>query len=1012
MLYIHTTLINREMRRVTTLLFILSCFNLNSQHLRNYTSYTVDNGLAQNTVWDAFQDYKGFMWFGTADGVNRFDGYKMHHYKWNSKDSTTLLGNTSFRFYEDSKHNLWISHNKGVSIYNRTLDCFKNVIFEMAIANGNGESYTTILGEDPKGRVWSISGSQELLAINMNTFREEKRLKVTASKFSVSSIRTSIRIKDYIIGYLNDSLTTWFRINIQTDKVEIINGPHTFTGSFMKYNDSTICSLDKKNIYYYHVHSNRFEVKPLTSNEFSEKLNTLSSTSLTWWQGKIYFGSSSGLFIYNAETNEFEERITSFNKTERVGFYYIQKLRVDRTGNLWVCTNGDGVRCLSPYRNKFKHYNSSVSRTKLVKSITSDAAHNIYTGMYAEGIVTYKANGKSDQFKFGKLNDEHAHVLAQAFWNKRYFVVNDRYLKELNPITKKEISRTDVFHYKNKGYCAYPFFHCYNNKLYLSSDLSFYEIQPSGKGKLLFKFNNMDSIITCFTIVNDTAWWVGTTRFVCLFNPKTKQWKRPPFKAFIKTLCLSKDKKFVWVGAGVGLYLMDAIGNVLQKFEITDGLPDDFIYGILEDNQGRFWMSHNKGLSVYNPLTKTFKQYGVKDGLQSNEFNTGAYHKDNSGLLYFGGVNGVNVIDPSHVIENKNAPQVAINEILLGDIPYKRDTAYNEIQSLTLSYLENTLSFDFSALEFSQPESNIYQYKLTGYDKNWIQSGTKHFARYANLPPGNYVFQIMAANADGYWNKQPRNIFISIIPPFWQRTWFYLVMGLMGFVAIGGVFYAYIKRQQLKLQQELQVQQKLEKERLRISRDLHDNVGAQLSYLITNAEWMLQHPERLAEQDEQQRLQAMSEAGRNAILTLRQTIWAISNTSLKIDDFADRFKQFALKMLEFDKSVQVYFSEQILPNKELSPSVALNLFRVCQEAFNNCLKHAKSKNIHIHFQSDQQALFSFVIKDDGVGFDWEQAKQKGHYGLLNMEARAKETNAELVVASEINKGTTLTITLK
>jgi signal transduction histidine kinase len=380
--------------------------------------------------------------------------------------------------------------------------------------------------------------------------------------------------------------------------------------------------------------------------------------------------------------------------------------------------------------------------------------------------------------------------------------------------------------------------------------------------------------------------------------------------------------------------------------------------------------------------------------------------------LYFGGVNGINVIDPNHVIENKNAPQIAINEILLGDLPLQSDTAYNEIQSLTLSYLQNTLSFDFSALEFSQPENNIYQYRLSGYDNNWIQSGTRHFARYANLPPGNYVFQVMAANADGFWNKQPRNIFITIIPPFWQRTWFYWLMGLLGFALLGGVFYIYTKRQQRKLARELEVQQKLEQERLRISRDLHDNVGAQLSYLITNVEWMLQHPDRLTEQAEQQRLQAMSEAGRNAILTLRQTIWAISHKSLNVDDFADRFKQFALKMLEFDKTIQVHFTEDIMPDKELSPAVALNLFRVCQEAFNNCLKHAKSKNIHIHFQSDNTTVFCFKITDDGVGFDWEQAKLKGHYGLVNMEARARETNAELNVASTIGKGTTLTIVLK
>ncbi len=992
------------------LLFLhVACF---AQLQRNYTSYTVDNGLAQNSVWDAFQDYKGFMWFGTADGVNRFDGYKMYHYKWNSKDSSSIIGNTSFRFYEDSEHNLWISHNKGVSIYNRTKDCFNNIFFEAAIVNGNGESYATVLGEDKKGRVWFISGSKELIAISKDNLKEKKRIAVSTSKYPLSSIRASITTDKYIICYLNDSNITWFKLNTETDKVDIVYGPPTHSGYFLKYNDTTICSFNKNNIYLYHINQNRFETKPTKSNSITNNLNFIMTTCLAWWQGKIYIGNNMGLFVYNPKTNELEERITSFAKGQKIGFFYVQFLRVDRSGNLWICTNGDGVKCLSPYGNKFKHYNSLESKTKLVKSIASDSANTIYTGLYAEGIISYKSNAISEQHKFGKLNEEITHVLATACWKNRLFVINDRYLKELNPITKAEINRTDVFHYKNNGYCAYPYFHQYKNKLYLSSDLAFYEVKENGKGMQIFKFKNFDTVITTFTILNDTTWWVGTTKFITVFNPISKKWKQPSMNLFVKSICLTQDKKYLWVGGSVGLYLMHINGKVLRKFELSEGLPDDFIYGILEDKNGRIWMSHNKGISVYDNQTKKFTNYTVRDGLQSNEFNTGAYYKDEKGLLYFGGVNGINVIDPNNIVENKNAPQVAINEILLGDMPYKSDTAYNEIQSLTLSYLENTLSFDFSALEFSQPENNIYQYRLTGYDNNWIQSGTRHFARYANLPPGNYVFEVMAANADGYWNKQPRNISITIIPPFWQRTWFYWLMGLLGFALLGGVFYIYTKWQQRKLARELEVQQKLEQERLRISRDLHDNVGAQLSYLITNVEWMLQHPDRLTEQDEQLRLQAMSEAGRNAILTLRQTIWAISQKSLNVDDFADRFKQFVLKMLEFDKSVQVHFSENIVPNSTLSPAVALNLFRICQEAFNNCLKHAQCKNIYIQFESTTETLFCYKIVDDGIGFNWELAKQKGHYGLVNMEARAKETQAELTVASEIGSGTTLTIILK
>ncbi|MCU0441696.1 MAG: histidine kinase [Bacteroidia bacterium] len=986
------------------LAFSVACF---AQLQRNYTSYTVDNGLAQNTVWDVFQDYKGFMWFGTADGIDRFDGYKMHHYKFSQFDTASILGNSAFHFLETKNHQLWISHNKGISVYNRAKNNFYNVhIFPDSF--NNGDSYATLIGQDHDGNMWCITNTQQLQCFSNNTLQLLHTINISKSTFQVSSFRKGFIVGKYIVGYFNDSTSSWFRLNIDTKEVNLVYGRSKHTNSIMLYNDSTICIYADKQMTYYDVNSNTIKYKPLQGSLFpTEKSNF---TSMVWWQGKIWMGNNTGLFVFDTVTNRFEEHIVSFDKKQKVGFYYVQNLYIDHSNNLWICTNGDGAKCLSPQNNKFKHLPVIAGGSSLVKAISTDTVGTVFSGLYEGGMVWYLNNGQTPHFKLP--NKISTNILGLITFNNHLYFVQNENLMVMNLRTQKVVYTEKIYKAQKQRGIGYPVLRINKGKVYLSADAYLFEIQQEFKLKTIHQFELSKHYLTTFQIANDSVWWVGTTQHLLQFNPITKRIKQLPYSLTVKSICLTHNKQSLWLGGNSGLYHLKPNGSVIKRYEAPQDLPDDFIYGILEDNNGKIWMSHNKGLSVYNPLTQTFKHYGVKDGLQSNEFNTGAYYKDEKGLLYFGGVNGINVIDPSHVIENKNAPQISINEILLGDMPYKSDTAYNEITSLTLSYLENTLSFDFSALEFSQPENNIYQYRLAGYDNNWIQSGTKHFARYANLPPGNYVFEVMAANADGFWNKQPRNIFISIIPPFWKRTWFYWLMGLLGFVAVGGAFYAYNLRQQRKLQRELELQQKLEQERLRISRDLHDNVGAQLSYLITNVEWMLQHPDRLTEQDEQQRLQAMSEAGRNAILTLRQTIWAISNTSLKVDDFADRFKQFALKMLEFDRTIHVHFTEQILPNKVLSPAVALNVFRVCQEAFNNCLKHAQSKNVHIHFQSDEKALLAFSIKDDGIGFDWEQAKQKGHYGLINMEARAKETNAELIVASEPGKGTVLTIVLK
>lgn len=983
----------------------------NAQMQRNYTSYTVDNGLTQNSVWDVYQDYKGFMWFGTADGINRFDGYKMYHYRPIDLDTTSISGNTFYKFIQDSKQRLWISHNKGISIYNRAKDCFINLTFNHA-QTSVGETYTYVLGEDKKGRIWFSDFGDKFWAISIHTFKVVDSV-VFQTKNHVNRFpRNSTIFDKYIVGAIYDSVTTWFRLNTETKEFTWIGTLPYTNSSFTALNDSTLITYSQNSLFYYNPYTNQLKQQPINSNTMPPAKGNTTGRILRW-ENNIWIGNNYGLFVIDPRQNKQIEHIKSFDKNKDASFFYVQNLWIDKSNNLWICTNGAGVHCLSPQRNKFKHLCAKNTGGALVKSITTDNDGNIYTGFYADGLIKYDKEGQGKKVELAYIKSKLNHILGLTYFNNTLFYVHNENIIAHN---NSGVNHKNVYAGKyNMGltgtFITYPFFKQHNNRLYVSVDYVIMGIDKNLNTEIILPKDHFKHQITCFEIFNDTTWWVATVRNLYRFNPKTKETVVLNTPMLVKTICAEKNSNKVWVGGNTGLYLLTKQGKRIRQVNIQNGLPDDFIYGILEDNNGNIWMSHNKGISVYSKLTKNFTHYSVRDGLQSNEFNTGAYHKDANGLLYFGGVNGINIINPQQILHNTHEPPVAINQILLGDLPYKTDTAYNEITQLQLSYLQNTLSFDFSALEFSQPEDNTYQYILEGYDKNWIESGTLHFARYANLPPGTYVFKVMAANGDGVWSKTPKQIYINIIPPFWQRTWFYISIAFLVIGLILIAVYFYNKRQQRKLKQELEVQHKLEQERIRISRDLHDNVGAQLSYLITNIDWIIRHPEQLDKTEERLRLQALSETGRNAILTLRQTIWAISSTSLSVDDFADRFKQFALKMLEFDKTIKVTFEEVMEVNNMLSPSVALNLFRVCQEAFNNCLKHAACSQITIAFKSSSNNTFTFVITDNGKGFDVQSGSKNNHYGLLNMQARAQECGATLAIHSAIGQGTTLTLVL-
>lgn len=721
---------------------------------------------------------------------------------------------------------------------------------------------------------------------------------------------------------------------------------------------------------------------------------------------KLYMGGGFGLFVFDkTNLNYVKQEVIEVKRNNKLQF--VQNITKDKSNNLYICSNGWGLFVNSPYANKFKHYTNFNSQKSLFKAIIKLKHGKILGGVYGEGFTEFDSNGT---FKFFKPLKTEQIETVNAFYPKSN--------KEIWLIYANRIATLSLASYKVNlmpsidtlyGF-PFPMFDSIKGQLFVNASTSTSSILVNvntQKTVYRFNFNNL----SCYKQLSDSILILGASSGLYFFNINTHKITTTPVKIFVKQL-LVYNKNEIYLATINGLFLVDINGKIIKQYTRENGLINNFIYGLLTDKYGNIWFSHNKGISVFNPKKSDFKHFGIKDGLQSNEFNTGAFYKDENGLLYFGGVNGINVIDPNNIATNNNQPPVSINQILLGDLPYRTDTAYNEITQLNLTYLQNTLSFDFSALEFSQPEDNTYKYILEGYDKNWIESGTLHFARYANLPPGNYVFKVLAANGDGVWSNSPKQIYINIIPPFWQRTWFYLLITFAALGLILIVVYLYSKRQQNKLRRELEIQHKLEQERIRISRDLHDNVGAQLSYLITNIDWMLRHPEQVDKDEEAKRLHSLSEAGRNAILTLRQTIWAVGSNSLSIDDFADRFKQFAQKMLEFDKRINITFKEQISPGIMLSPSVALNIFRICQEAFNNCLKHSSCNQIDVIFKGNSQQQFSFSITDNGNGFDLNNWEKTNHYGIQNMKARAKECNAVLNIYSTLGKGTTINIVLE
>jgi signal transduction histidine kinase len=277
----------------------------------------------------------------------------------------------------------------------------------------------------------------------------------------------------------------------------------------------------------------------------------------------------------------------------------------------------------------------------------------------------------------------------------------------------------------------------------------------------------------------------------------------------------------LWIGTASGLNKFDMINNRWTLYTRKDGLPNNFIYGVLEERPapgkpvGNLWMSTNKGLSRFNPETGEFKNYDISDGLQSNEFNAGAFIKSRNGLMFFGGINGFNVFDPHQIKENLYVPPVVLTDFQIfnksvpirqaDDSPLKK--SITEIREIDLTYRENSFSFGFAALNYISPEKNRYAYMLEGFNRDWILLEKRQLVTYTNVPPGQYIFKVEGSNNDGIWNEKGASVAITISPPFWNTWWFRLLM----IVLFLGIFIFLHKMRTTNIRHKLRREQ-LEKE--------------------------------------------------------------------------------------------------------------------------------------------------------------------------------------------------------
>ncbi|NUO81785.1 hypothetical protein HUU05_17075, partial [candidate division KSB1 bacterium] len=545
--------------------------------------------------------------------------------------------------------------------------------------------------------------------------------------------------------------------------------------------------------------------------------------------------------------------------------------------------------------------------------------------------------------------------------------------------------------------------------------------------------------------------WVGTWRDgLQQFDEQTGQFQRfvhdeknPHSLSNNVIRSLYEDRAGrLWIGTDGGLNLFDRATKQFKHYTERDGLPNNAIWGILEDARGRLWLSTNNGISRFDPHASAgsaFKDYTVGDGLSHQEFNRGAWFKSNAGEMFFGGMNGVTAFHPDSIKDNPFIPPVVITAFKRYNTDEAEGVAIVEKgifarQEIKLSYKDNIVSFEFAALNFRNPKKNQYAYKLEGYREQWIQLGTKREVTFTNLDPGEYVLRVKGSNNDGGWNEAGTSLKIIVTPPWWQTWWFQAgsILAILGLIILGHrLRLADIEARNRALEQEIAerkqaelelknsreqlraltgyLHETMERERVSISQDIHDELGGVLTALKIDL--------TLLERGLEKNTAPKDDLNLKEIRLMKQTIDA---TIGKLRAFVRRLRPEVLddlglvaalewQMQEFHKRIGVdYEFKSEATALAVEENGAIAVFRIFQEALTNIARHANAGKVVVQIeQNTEYALINII--DNGVGILAEKLAAPDTFGLLGMRERALMFGGEVKITSAAGQGTTVII---
>ncbi|CAN5661733.1 hypothetical protein BH11BAC3_BH11BAC3_20750 [soil metagenome] len=975
-------------------IFVANAYSSAQSIIPRFENLGVNDGLPHSSVYSITQDKKGFMWFGTADGLCRYDGKILKTFKYAAQYKNDVVNNfIRGKILEDKAGSIWYCNESGIYKWDHIKELVVRVKTFDKTAYKSGGFQSVYL--DTENCMWLFNICYGLFSFNIST--QEMKAYPFPYKIDLSDIILRCVTTD-------DTGNIWLRIGNKKDPFVLFDHlTHQYSIQFEADPPQNIFFDKQKKILAY---DDRLVMPDKTVPKIidGKRVAFYSYEGISDEYGRLWMTArGNGLFYYDEHTNLFHEFHHDNSKIKSLPFDLTTCLFIDRNRNLWIGIDGAGVAKLDLKQPRFNLFPLSDGdfpelNDYFTKCFYEDSVGRIWFGSHSNGLNIYDPSKQelvNYRFKQGEKNGLPGNIIGSILKDKDGNMwigssggisLFDESKKTFTTIPIRNLPKL----YPLMNTFVYKMVQLQNGNFLAGTLLGIISVTKDATGNYTGNyFNNMGHLLS---VTVDIAEMPDQTIYAAmpglgLYHIKPQGNSYAFLDVFLPGIDLrsvrldEKKAGYLWIGSGKGLIHFNTINHAYTTWDEKNGMANSYVYGSLEDKAGNLWISTNKGLSFFNIEKNSFDNYSFQDGLQSNEFNTQSFYKSQSGNFYFGGIKGFNWFKPGDISKHFQQPEAAITHIAINDSVFIKDAAFLLDHTITVPYYKNDFSFQFAALDYTRPEANKVLCFLQGWDDGWILEDNRS-ARYTHLPPGKYTLRVKVSNAAGVWSKE-QSVTILIKSPFWKRTWFTVTLWVLLLSAI--VFSTY-KISQAKAKRKLQLLERqiaVDAERNRISADMHDEIGSGITHIALLSE--LIQTQQKDEKGLKKDIKVIAVSARKLVQTMSEIIWALNPQNDTLENLLAYTREQSQQDFEsMDIHLNIDFPDMV-PDIKLTNVQRRNLYLVTREALNNALKHSDGTEIQLKLEVIQRS-FCFSVSDNGKGFDESKAKP-GSNGLINMKKR-------------------------